>query len=107
MYYDEVPCASTEDQLEATQVRCVTSDKQEIPVEIGVLRVSKLLNEALGDSPNPKTTIPLPNINAQTFQAVVEWCKNHKGRLFVEDSLFSIIIKLKLTSSMMDSIFMP
>lgn len=80
MYYFEVPCASDEDQLEATPVKCLTSDSQEIFVEIGILRVSKMLNDLLGDKPNPEEVeIPLAEVKAQIFYMVIEWCKNHKG----------------------------
>src|SRR3569623_1361072 len=81
MYYFEVPCASDEDQLEATPVKCITSDNQEIFVEIGILRVSKMLNDLLGVRPDPEEVeIPLSEVKAQTFNIVIEWCKNHKGK---------------------------
>ncbi|KAH7725843.1 S-phase kinase-associated protein 1-like [Aphelenchoides avenae] len=68
------------------QVMCETSDKQQIAVELEVLRLSHTFDDMYknlgldvegGEFPG---TFPVPNIEARVFKKVVDWCKAHKGQ---------------------------
>ncbi|KAH7698001.1 S-phase kinase-associated protein 1A [Aphelenchoides avenae] len=66
------------------QVTCETSDSDQIPVDLDVLRLSRTFKQMCDDLGLEEHdafpgVFPVKTVSTRTFNKVVEWCKEHKG----------------------------
>jgi len=63
-----------------TQIKLLSSDGVEIPVEKEVAERSILIKNMLEDVGEVSDqAIPIPNVNEAVLRKVIEWCDHHKG----------------------------
>jgi len=62
------------------QIKLLSSDQVEIPVEKEVAERSILIKNMLEDVGEiSDQAIPIPNVNEAVLRKVIEWCEHHKG----------------------------
>jgi len=60
-----------------------SSDGEILSVEVDIIRQSQTIDNMMSDLPadsqSDDDAIPLPNVNGNILQKVIEWCRHHKN----------------------------
>merc|ERR1739848_172835 len=69
--------------MPAKMLKLESSDGEVISVEVDIIRQSQTIDNMMSDLPqdsqSDEEVIPLPNVNGNILQKVIEWCKHHKN----------------------------
>lgn len=84
MHLDQKPPAKCLAVAQTREVICKTFDKQKIPVDIDVLRLSHTFDTTFQDMRLREDDVfpgiyPVTKVDSRVFEKVVGWCKEHKG----------------------------
>lgn len=63
------------------EIILLSSDNKEIKVEKQIIEKSILIKNMIEDIEDDESAIPIPNVNENILQKVIEWCKYYKDDL--------------------------
>lgn len=69
-------------ELNDCEIVVTTKDGRTFPVALKLAKASKMINtmvKDVGERLDLSNGIPLPEVNGDIFEQVLEWCKNHEG----------------------------
>ncbi len=65
-------------QSDNVVVTIVTQDLQQIPIEFGLIKMSEVIRDMVGDQPEEGALIPLQTIDSETFHLIRRFLSYHK-----------------------------